>query len=119
MNPFSIFGSFTRPVRNIADAVIMPFKALWVVGLTGFINAVTYSGTWWFKWVAFGMAIAVLVAWARAAKTLLLLGLVAFVGWQVYKRYGAEARRRFDEWVSRTQPQPAQLLQTLRGPSAA
>ena len=116
MNPF---GTFTRPVRNIADAVLMPLKALWIVGLTGFINAVTYSGVWWFKWVAFGMGIAVLVAWARAAKTLLLLGLVAFVGWQVYKRYGAEARRRYDDWVSRAQPQAAQLLQTLRGPSAA
>ena len=116
MSPFSLF---TRPIRTIADAVLMPLKALWVVGLTGFINAVTYSGQWWFKWVAFGMGIAVLVAWARAAKTLLLLALVAFVGWQVYKRYGAEARRRYDEWVARAQPQAAELLQTLRGPSAA
>ena len=116
MSPFSFV---TRPVRNIADAVLMPFRALWVVGLTGFINAVTYDGEWWFKWVAFGMGIAVLVAWARAAKTLFLLALVGFVGWQVYKRYGADARRRYDEWVARTQPQAAQLLQTLRGPSAA
>lgn len=115
----SLFRSFTRPVRNIADAVLMPLKALWIVALTGFINAVTYSGVWWFKWVAFGMAIAVLVAWVRAAKTLALLALVAFVGWQVYKRYGAEARRRYDEWVARSQPQAAELLQTLRGPSAA
>jgi hypothetical protein len=109
MNPFSLF---TRPVRDIAGAVLMPLKALWVVGLTGLINWMTYSGTWWFKWVAFGMGIAVLVAWARAAKTLLLLGLVSFVGWQVYKR------RRYDEWVARSQPHAAQLLQTLRGPSA-
>ncbi len=116
MNPFRFV---TRPVKNIADAVLMPFKALWVVGLTGAINYMTYSGVWWFKWVAFGMGIAVLVAWARAAKTLLLLALVAFVGWQVYKRYGAEARRRYDDWVARAQPQAAQLLQTLRGPTAA
>lgn len=116
MNPFAFV---TRPVKDLANAVLMPLKALWVVAITGFINWMTYSGTWWFKWVAFGMAIAVLVAWARAAKTLLLLGLVAFVGWQVYKRYGAEARRHYDEWVARAQPQAAQLLQTLRGPSAA
>lgn len=114
MNPFTFV---TQPVKHIADAVLMPFKALWVVGLTGFINWMTFSGHWWFKWVAFGMAIAVLVAWARAAKTLLLLGLVAFVGWQVYKRYGAQARARFDDWVARTQPQAAQLLQALRSPS--
>jgi hypothetical protein len=114
MNPLNFV---TRPVKNIADAVLMPFKALWVVGLTGFINWMTYSGEWWVKWVAFGMAIAVLVAWARAAKTLVLLGLVAFVGWQVYKRYGAQARARFDDWVARTQPQAAQVLQALRAPS--
>ena len=109
----------TRPVKNIADAVFMPFKALWVVGLTGFINAVTYNGHWWFKWVAFGMAIAVLVAWARAAKTLLLLGLIGLVGWQIYKRYGAQARQRFDDWVVRAQPQAAQVLQALRSPVSA
>jgi len=106
----------TRPVKNLVDALLMPLKALWVVGLTGFINWMTYSGHWWFKWVAFGMAIAVLAAWARAAKTLLLLGLVAFVGWQVYKRYGEAARARFDGWVASTQPQAAQLLQALRSP---
>ena len=114
----NLFNTFTRPVRNIADALIMPFKALWVVGLTGFINWMTYSGTWWFKWVAFGMGIAVLVAWARAAKTIVLLALIGFVGWQIYKRYGAAARQRFDDWVARTQPQAAQVLQALQAPPA-
>ena len=115
MHPFAFA---TRPVKHIADAVIMPFKALFVVGLTGLINAVTFHGVWWFKWVALGMGIAVLVSLARAAKTLLLLALVAWVGWKIYQRYGAAARQRFDDWVARTQPQAAQVLQALRAPAA-
>jgi hypothetical protein len=109
----SLFSLFTRPVKNIADAVIMPFKAVFVVGLTGIINAMTYHGVWWFKWVALGMGIAVLVAFARAAKTLLLLALVAWVGTKIYQRYGQAAREKFDDWVAKTQPQAAQVLQAL------
>lgn len=115
-----MFKFVTRPVKNLADAVLMPLKALWVIGLTGAINAMTYHGQWWFKWVAFGMGIAVLVAWARAARTLLVLALVAWVGMKIYKRYGAPARQQFDDWVARTQPQAAQVLQalqTLRAPA--
>ena len=115
MHPFAFA---TRPVKHIADAVIMPFKALFVVGLTGLINAVTFHGVWWFKWVALGMGIAVLVSLARAAKTLLLLALVAWVGWKIFQRYGAAARQRFDDWVARTQPQAALVLQALRAPAA-
>ena len=114
----SLFSFVTRPVRDLTQAVVMPFKALFVVGLTGLINAMTYHGTWWFKWVALGMGIAVLVAFARAAKTLLLLALVAWVGMKIYKRYGQDARQRFDDWVARTQPQAAQVLDALRGPQA-
>ena len=113
----SLFSLFTRPVKNIADAVIMPFKAVFVVGLTGIINAMTYHGVWWFKWVALGMGIAVLVSFARAAKTLLLLALVAWVGAKIYQRYGQAAREKFDDWVSKTQPQAAQVLQALRSPT--
>jgi hypothetical protein len=113
MNPFSLV---TRPVKHVADAFIMPFKALLVVGITGFINAMTFHGVWWFKWVALGMGTAVLVAWARAAKTLLLLALVAWVGTKIYKRYGAAARQAFDDWVVKAQPQAAQVLKALRQP---
>ena len=115
MNPFSFV---TRPVKHLAQAIIMPFKALFVVGLTGLINAMTFSGVWWFKWVALGMGIAVLVAFARAAKSLLLLALIAWVGWKIYQRYGQAARDRFDAWVARAQPQAAQVLQALRSPPA-
>ncbi len=115
MNPFSFV---TKPIKHVADALIMPFKALFVVGLTGTINAMTFHGVWWFKWVALGMGIAVLVAWARAAKTLLLLALVAWVGMKIYQRYGVAARQTFDDWVAKTQPQAAQVLQALRQPQA-
>jgi len=115
MNPFSFV---TRPVKHVADALIMPFRALFVVGLTGVINAMTYQGVWWFKWVALGMGIAVLVSFARAAKSLLLLALVAWVGWKIYQRYGQTARQTFDDWVAKTQPQAAQVLQALRTPRA-
>ncbi len=114
MNPLKLI---TRPANDIAQAIIMPFKALFVIGLTGFINAMTYNGNWWFKWVAFGMGIAVLVSLARAAKTLLLLALVAWVGWKIYQRYGQAARERFDAWVAQAQPQAAQVLHALRSPT--
>lgn len=114
MNPLRFV---TRPVTDITRAVLMPFKALFIIALTGAINAMTYNGHWWFKWVAFGMGIAVLVAFARAARTLALLALVAWAGWTIYKRYGSAARQRFDDWVASAQPQAAQVLAALRAPA--
>ena len=52
MNPLRFV---TRPIRDLTQAVVMPFRALFVIALTGFINWMTYDGQWWFKWVAFGM----------------------------------------------------------------
>jgi hypothetical protein len=115
MNPLRSFMSLIfSPLTDITRAIVLPFKALFVVGLTGTINAMTYHGVWWFKWVAFGMGIAVLVAFAKAARTLLLLALVAWVGTKIYKRYGQAARQQFDDWVARTQPQAAQVVAALR-----
>ena len=111
MNPFKIV---TRPVKDVVEALVMPFRALFVVGITGAINYMTYSGTWWFKWVALGMGIAVLASLGRALKSLLLLALVAWVGWKIYQRYGEGARRQFDEWVQRTSPKAAELVAALR-----
>jgi hypothetical protein len=113
MNPLRFVFS---PIRDITQALVMPFKALFVVGLTGTINAMTYHGVWWFKWVALGMGIAVLVSLARAARTLLLLAVVGWVGYKIYQRYGQAARDRFDAWVRATQPQAAQVLAVLRAP---
>jgi hypothetical protein len=114
MNPIKFI---TRPVRDLTQAIVMPFKALFVVGLCFVINWMTSPGHWWVQWVALGMGIAVLVAWARAAKTLILLALVAFVGWKIYQRYGQAARDRFDDWVSRTQPQAAEVVDLFRSPT--
>lgn len=111
MNPIS---ALTRPVRDLFDAVVMPLKALFVVGLCGTINWLTYSGTWWVKWVALGMGIAVLAAWARAARVLLVLGLAWWIGRALHRRYGAEAKARFDNWVDTAQPEAAALWQRLR-----
>ena len=104
-----------RPVNNVVDAIVMPFKALFVVGLCAAINAATYNGHWWFKWVALGMGIATVVALARGAKSLLLIALVAGGGWWIWKHYGADARRRFDDWVAETQPQARRVLEVVRG----
>lgn len=114
MNPLRFI---TRPVRDLTQAVVLPFKALFVVGLCGFINWMTSPGHWWVQWVAFGMGIAVIVAWARAARTLLLLAVVGWVGWKIYQRYGAAARQRFDDWVARTQPQAAEVADLFRSPT--
>ena len=110
--------SLFRPIKNLTDAIFMPFKAVFVVGLCWFINAMTYHGQWWVKWVAFGMGIAVLLAFARAAKTVLMLLLLAWAGRWVYRRYGAQARAQFDEWAARTQPQARQVLEVIRGGAA-
>ncbi len=115
----SLLRSVTRPVRNVTDAVFMPFKAVFVVGLCWVINAMTYQGTWWVKWVALGMGIATVVAVARGAKTLLLLALAAWVGLKIYQRYGQAARERFDDWFNKTQPDAGAVLAVLRAPQAA
>ncbi len=101
-------------IKTLTDAVFIPFKAIFVVGLCWMINAFTYSGTWWVKWVALGMGIAVIVKFAKAAKTQVLLALVGWVGWKIYQRYGQAARERFDAWVQKAQPQAAEVMQAFR-----
>ncbi len=90
----------TEPIDNLWDAVAKPCKALFVVGICYFINRVTSPENPWWHWVAFGMSIAVLVAWARAARTLVFLVAVFYVGRWIYRNYGDAAKARFDEWVN-------------------
>ena len=92
----------TAPINNLWDAIAKPFKALFVVGLCYFINRVTSPENPWWHWVAFGMSIAVLVAWARAFKTIVLLAVAFYVGRWIYRNYGDAAKARFDEWVNGT-----------------
>jgi hypothetical protein len=107
MYPFKLV---TRPAGDLVRAVTLPFTALFVVGLTGTINALTFRGTWWFGWVALGMGIAVLVAWARAARTVLTLLLVVWVGRWILRRHGADLRAVFDAWVARARPTAAEVV---------
>lgn len=102
-----------RPIKDLSDAVTMPFKAVFVVGICWFINAMTSPGHWWVWWVALGMGIATLVAWARGLRTAAVLALVYFGGRWVYRRYGAQARDAFDAWVNRTQPRAGQVVQAF------
>jgi hypothetical protein len=103
-----------RPIRDLTQALTMPLRALFVVGLCWVINAMTYSGVWWVKWVALGMGIATVVALARGLRTLVVLGLVWWVGRQLYSRYGQAARDRFDAWVDRAQPRAAEVMRALQ-----
>ena len=116
MNPLSFI---TNPVSDVSRAIVMPFKAVFVVGLCWVINAMTSPGTWWVKWVALGMGIATVVAFARAAKSLLVLALIAWVGLKIYRRYGPAARTQFDAWVARSNPNLAQVVQVFRAPAGA
>ena len=111
----NLFQWIFSPVRDLTRAVLLPFKAVFVVGLCFVINLLTSPHHWWVQWVALGMGIAVLLAWGRAARTLLSLAIVAWVGRWVYRRYGDTAKAQFDEWVQRTQPRQAQVLSVLRG----
>jgi hypothetical protein len=116
MNPLAFI---TRPIKDLSNAVLMPFKAVFVVGLCWAINAVTFSGVWWVQWVALGMGIATVVAVARGARTLLVLLLAGWVGMKIYQRYGPAARSQFDAWVARTNPGAAQMLQAWGAAPAA
>jgi hypothetical protein len=102
-----------NPVRDLYQAVTMPFKAVFVVGLCWVISQMTHSGNWW-HWVAFGMGIAVVVSLARGLRTALVLGLIAWVGWKIYQRWGAPARQRFDDWVRTQQPHAARVLDSFQ-----
>lgn len=108
-----------NPLRDLSRALVMPFKALFVVGLCAVINAMTYSGTWWVKWVALGMGIATVVALAKGARSLAVVALVALAGWWIYRRYGAAARATFDDWAHRSAPAAADVWQRVRGLPAA
>ena len=72
-------------INDIAKALIYPFRMLFVVGLCFFINDMTSPGHWWFQWVAFGMGIGLVVAWARALRILGVAALTAGIALLVYR----------------------------------
>jgi hypothetical protein len=93
MNPLS---ALTRPVSDVASAFASIGRFVFVVGLCYLINFMTSPGQWWAHWVAFGMGIAVVVAWARALKSVLGAVIVGAIGVWLYKRYGEAARAKFE-----------------------
>ena len=104
----------TSPVSTLTRAITAPLNFIFVVGLCLFINWMVSPGHWWVKWVAFGMGINVIVAWARVAKLFLVVGVLAAIGYFIYKRYGAEAKAQYDAWRTEGEPkQPAQAVQFL------
>jgi hypothetical protein len=74
-----------KDVKTLTKAVTTPFEAVFVTGLCAFINVATTPGGWWFQWVALGMAIAVLCAWADAFKVAVRLGLAGALAVVVYR----------------------------------
>ncbi len=111
MNPLRLV---TSPFSTLSRAITAPLNFIFVVGLCFFINWMVSPGNWWVKWVAFGMGIAVIVAWARALKLLFVVGVLAAIGYFIYKRYGAEAKARYDAWRKNGDvKQPADAVQFL------
>jgi len=81
-----------KPLKVFTDAITFPFTALFVIGITGFVNWMTSPGHWWFQWVVFGMVIALISIWARALKALALtLGVAGLAGlaWYAWKKWQA------------------------------
>lgn len=105
-----------RPIKDLTDAVTMPFRALFVVGICWVINAMTSPGHWWVWWVALGMGIATLVSLARGLRTAAVLALAYFVGRWLYRRYGPQARAAFDQWVATSHPKAGEVLQAFLSP---
>jgi hypothetical protein len=89
-----------NPVRTVADAFAKPFKFLYVVGLCCLINVVTSPGHWWVQWVALGMGIAVIAAWARAVKLLVAAGAVAALGAWAYRRWGDAGKAQVERFFA-------------------
>ena len=92
-----------NPVSDLVKAVVLPIKAVFVVGLCFFINVFTSPGAWWFQWVAFGMAIAVLCVWFRALRVILAGAGVAGIAYLVHrwwtKRSAAPAAARHESVI--------------------
>jgi mannose/fructose/N-acetylgalactosamine-specific phosphotransferase system component IIC len=111
-----VFKILKNAPSDLLEGVVMPIRALFVVGIAALINVMTLapSGRWWFHWVALGMGIAVLMSWGRALRAALVVGLVAFVGWKIYQRYGQAARERFDNWVQTARPKAAEVVRAMR-----
>jgi hypothetical protein len=74
-------------VRKTVNAVGFLFKAPLIVLLLFFINWMTYSGEWWFRWAAFGLGIAWVISLLRVVRAVILAGgLAALAGYVASRR---------------------------------
>ena len=67
-----------NPVRVLKEAIVLPFQAVFVIGICAVVDAYT-PGVSFVHWVVLGMGIAVLCAWWRALKLLAAAGVLAAV----------------------------------------
>jgi hypothetical protein len=74
-----------KDLKKLTRAVTVPFEAAFVIGLCAFINWFTSPGVWWVQWVAFGMGIAVICAWASAVRVVAKIGVAAALGYIAYR----------------------------------
>jgi hypothetical protein len=95
MNPLRFF---TQPFSDLWGAVVATWNFVFVVGLCALVNWMTHPGYLWVKWVALGMGIAAVVAYARALRALVKIAVIAAVGWWIWRRYGEAIRARYDAW---------------------
>ena len=68
-----------NPVKVLREAIVLPFQALFVVGICTVIDLASGGGVDFVHWVALGMGIAVVCAWWRALKLLAAAGVLAAV----------------------------------------
>lgn len=110
-----------RPIKDLTRMVTMPFTAVFVVGLCYVINQMTSPANPWWHWVALGMGIATVLALGKGLRTLLVLALAWWVGRQLYRRYGAQAKAGFDAWVRTQHPAWGDVVQAWQrgGPDLA
>jgi hypothetical protein len=83
-----------NPISTLHQAITLPFKAIFVIGICAFINVSTSPGHWWVQWVVLGMGIAVITAWARAVKVMIAGGALIVIGNWAYQRWGDDGRQR-------------------------
>jgi hypothetical protein len=105
-----------HPIKDLTEAVTMPLRAVFVVGLCWIINSFTYSGVWWVKWVALGMGIATVVALAKGLRTAAVLLLAAWLGRHLYRRYGESVRAQFAQWMGSREASVADVMAAAAQP---
>lgn len=89
-----------NPIRDLKNAVTLPFTAAFTLAICTTINWMTAPGHWWVQWVALGFGIAIVCAWARALKILIGAGVLAALGTVAWRQGGDGLRDRLRHWLA-------------------